>query len=146
MLNSELKSYIEARAANALTSTRDSFRGTCTTRFPDRKMRNCFLSQRARLLSKPLTQPKNYQCRRKGLRWSSTEGHRWSTPLAKTLAEAITVRLNPPSVFAGPDQVRQPDRFQSLRTCGNASHLILEGTILQPHRLPTINLVLRETL
>lgn len=32
-------------------------------------------------------------CRVAGARWSSSEsGHKWSTPLAKQLAEAITVR------------------------------------------------------
>lgn len=54
------------------------------------------LSRTARQLSRNGSRL-NVQCRRAaGARWTSTEsgGHKWSTPLAKQLAEAITVRLS----------------------------------------------------
>lgn len=54
-----------------------------------------------RLLSQTAVRTRPVACRISGARWSSTEsGHQWSTPLAKQLAEAITVR----SLSENPDQ------------------------------------------
>ena len=69
------------------------------------------------------------------IRWSSSSPTRrqWSTPLAKNLAEAIAVSLEPALELIPPLKllVRLRDRFQLRLTCANASHLLMVAITLK---------------
>jgi len=66
-------------------------------------------------------------------KWASTKARQWSTPLAESLAKAITVRYTlhlslRARETLGSSGLRQPDRFPSQTTCGNVSLLRMADT------------------